>query len=452
MSLVRYILSSSVLLALATGSIQAQPSAGYTDDFSTNKARDDSFYGSTFWPSDINNPPACAYLTYRGTGDARALVFMDYAGELAQLGYSFLIGTGQPGTLRRATLRVEVAFPCNAEIPQFPPGQLFYSTSPDGITWSDPQSLSAGSHDIPLQSAKGTCYVLFGGARAVIDDLRVSPATAGATVGIAPNEGARLMDSGAVRSILYVDQRFGSDENDGTSRANAFATIQAAIDAAEKDDAVVVWPGVYKEEVRFRGKAIMVQSAGDAAVIKAPDGYAVSFYEAEGNKSILSNFVITGCGVAGIFCDGASPTLRNLTISGNPVGVAVYGGGNPYISNCIIWGNTRGPLSAWKANFNWQIYFSCVDLSTLKKSAGNINADPKFADALHGDYHLKSQWGRYVAQAGTWTLDSATSPCIDAGDPTDGPRAERAPNGGEINMGAYGGTPFASHSSGPVCP
>jgi hypothetical protein len=447
MSLVRYILFSAVLLALAAGSVQAQPSGEYTDDFSTDKARDDSSYGSIFWPSDINNPPACSYLTHRGTGDARALVFLDYLGELAHLGYNFQVGTGG------ATLQVKVSYPCNAEISQFPPGQLFCSTLlPDGMTWSDPQFLSAGSHDIPLQSSNGTCYVLLSGARAVIDNLRVAPATPGATVRIVPNQGVRLLDKGAIRSILYVDQQSGSDENDGRSRTSAFASIQAAIDVAKSGDVVIVWPGVYVEEVRFRGRAITVQSAGDAAVIKAPDGYAVSFYEAEGNESTLSNFVITGCGVAGIFCDGASPTLRNLTISGNPVGVAVYGGANPYITNCIIWGNTRGPLSAWKANFNWQIYFSCVDLSTLKKSAGNINADPRFADPLHGDYHLKSPWGRYVAQTGTWTLDGVISPCLDAGDPTDGPRAERLPNGGEINMGAYGGTPFASHSSGPVCP
>ena len=45
-----------------------------------------------------------------------------------------------------------------------------------------------------------------------------------------------------------------------------------------------------------------------------------------------------------------------------------------------------------------------------------------------------------------WTFDDVTSPCIDAGDPTMEPSAERAPNGERINMGAYGGTNQASMS------
>jgi hypothetical protein len=65
---------------------------------------------------------------------------------------------------------------------------------------------------------------------------------------------------------------------------------------------------------------------------------------------------------------------------------------------------------------------------------------------------LRSQWGRYLPEADVWVRDSMTSPCLDAGDPADGTRAERTPHGLQINMGAYGGTPFASLSSGPECP
>ena len=47
---------------------------------------------------------------------------------------------------------------------------------------------------------------------------------------------------------------------------------------------------------------------------------------------------------------------------------------------------------------------------------------------------------------GIWTLDNVTSPCIDAGDPTTPVGPEPDPNGGVINMGAYGGTNQASKS------
>ena len=447
MNLVRYILLASVFLTLAAGSVRAQEVSEYTDDFSTDKARSDCYSSSTFWPSDINCPPARPYLFYYGAGDARGLAFMNYGEELAQLVYSFVVSAAPIGTAVRGTLGLDVSFPCDTEVSQFPPGQLFYSTSGDGLAWSAPQSLQAGHHDLSVPSAKSTCYVLLGGTRAVVDNLRFIPALAGTTVRIPGNGGG----VGAV--IFHVDGRSGRDTNDGHNRANAFATVQKAINMAEDGDTVVVWPGVYEEEILLKGKALTVQSAADAAVITAPHGYAFSFYDAEGPETIVKNFVITGCGVAGIFCDfGASPTLRNLTITGNQAGIVAYGGANPSVVNSIIWGNAKVALSAWKANFNWQVYFSCVDQSIPNKTAGNIRLDPKFVDSPNADYHLKSQWGRYVPWTDTWvTTDRENSPCIDAGDPSDGPRGERVPNGGRINMGAHGGTPYASLSNGPAC-
>ena len=43
-----------------------------------------------------------------------------------------------------------------------------------------------------------------------------------------------------------------------------------------------------------------------------------------------------------------------------------------------------------------------------------------------------------------------TSPCIDGGDPTVDPLDEPKPNGNRINMGAYGGTAYASMSESLV--
>jgi hypothetical protein len=43
-------------------------------------------------------------------------------------------------------------------------------------------------------------------------------------------------------------------------------------------------------------------------------------------------------------------------------------------------------------------------------------------------------------------VDDVTSPCIDAGDPICPIGYESFPNGGIINIGAYGGTPEASKS------
>ena len=77
---------------------------------------------------------------------------------------------------------------------------------------------------------------------------------------------------------------------------------------------------------------------------------------------------------------------------------------------------------------------------------GNIGDDPLFADANNDDYHLKAQAGRWNANEGRWTRDEVTSPCIDAGNPNSPVGYEPFPNGGRINMGAYGGTSEASKS------
>ena len=45
-----------------------------------------------------------------------------------------------------------------------------------------------------------------------------------------------------------------------------------------------------------------------------------------------------------------------------------------------------------------------------------------------------------------WIFDNQTSPCIDAGRPDINPFCETMCNGGRINIGAYGNTPFASKS------
>jgi hypothetical protein len=64
-----------------------------------------------------------------------------------------------------------------------------------------------------------------------------------------------------------------------------------------------------------------------------------------------------------------------------------------------------------------------------------------------GDYHLKSQAGRWDPNSQNWVLDNVTSPCIDAGNPGcplgDEPND---PNNIRINMGAYSGTDEASKS------
>jgi len=269
-----------------------------------------------------------------------------------------------------------------------------------------------------------------------------------------------------------------------------------------------------------------------------------------GNRGFYSystggGFIVMSFG-GGILHWGGNLSVINCTFSGN---LADVGGGicsfgsyaywnNMTISNCIFWGNDAndGPQIALIDHTNnpptVSVSYSDVEggeaavfaepYSTLEWGKGNIDIDPCFAKPGHwelsgtpedvnddfwvdGDYHLKSQEGRwkpliytgldsnndgFINQVdfaafanswrkqgaaipadfdhsgivdfsdlrlllnnypssytpGQWVLDDATSPCIDAGDPNSDWRGELWSHGNRINMGAYGGTPEASMS------
>jgi hypothetical protein len=182
---------------------------------------------------------------------------------------------------------------------------------------------------------------------------------------------------------------------------------------------------------------------------------------------ILNNLIALNFGAGiGISGSGKQTTILNNTIVGTlpsiyeHAGIGVYVSVSPMIRNCIIWEN-EDDLKGCSATY------SCIQDEDIGE--GNIFSDPMFVltgrwdDAgtpyisddiwTDGDYHLKSQAGRWDANEGRWAIDEVTSLCIDAGDPASPIGLEPFPNGGIINMGAYGGTAEASKSyfGEPIC-
>jgi len=201
-------------------------------------------------------------------------------------------------------------------------------------------------------------------------------------------------------------------------------------------------------------------------------------YVAVVNCLISNNSADIGGGVStsgGIFVFG-NTTITNSTICGN-VALSIGGGidcgewASPSVMNSILWGN--------KAVEGSQISMFCIDRGSsllirdslveggkasisyegpkswcrLTWGPGNLDTDPLFSGPDKNDYHLRSQAGRWDPNSQTWVQDDVTSPCIDAGDPNSPIMHEPFPNGGYVNMGAYGGTSEASKSyfGGPVC-
>ena len=242
-------------------------------------------------------------------------------------------------------------------------------------------------------------------------------------------------------NYFYVDAVHGNDDNEGLTPGTAFATIQRGIETAMEGDVIWVYPGLYQEEINFLGKALVVQgvTAGTAGipVLHNPGDFAVSFYSGEGPDSILKNFIIRNNFMA-VFIAGSSPTISNLTIIDNIYGIEASAGSEPNISNIIFWNNINSDLFGCRARYS--------RINDTGIGEGNIDGNPLFVDPEHGDYHLRSNRGRYWPEHDVWILDQMTSPCIDGGDPNAEPLDELMPNGDRINMGAYGGTLQASFS------
>ena len=142
--------------------------------------------------------------------------------------------------------------------------------------------------------------------------------------------------------------------------------------------------------------------------------------------------------------------ITNCTFSANSasLGGGIYNSSQDSITtvnSCILWGNTVSQIYSSGAG-NADAFVTYSDVQNGWVGDTNINVDPLFGDVDNGDYHLKSQAGRWDPVNQSWIIDNVTSPCIDAGDPASPVGLEPAPNGGRIDMGAYGGTAEASMS------
>ncbi|UCE46929.1 MAG: right-handed parallel beta-helix repeat-containing protein, partial [Phycisphaerales bacterium] len=174
------------------------------------------------------------------------------------------------------------------------------------------------------------------------------------------------------------------------------------------------------------------------------------------NEPAISNCVIAASGRSGI--SGGKPTIVNCTVVANEgFGISCI---SPAVTDSIVYYNG---YVANLAQIDGAATVSYSDIEGGWPGEGNIDAVPCFAELgywdlgtsledasddiwVRGDYHLRSQAGRWDPNNQSWVQDVVTSPCIDAGNPDTDWTAEPSPNGRCINMGAYGATSEASMS------
>ncbi len=127
----------------------------------------------------------------------------------------------------------------------------------------------------------------------------------------------------------------------------------------------------------------------------------------------------------------------------------------------LIIGESVGYTNDYNLYYNWgndslikEGTSSYASLNDWPNAGSNeIEVDPLFIDTTNFDFHIQSAEGSYhggnwppLAEiGGTWTNDDATSPALDAGDPSDD-YSNEPQSGNRINLGAFGNTVQASKS------
>ncbi len=243
------------------------------------------------------------------------------------------------------------------------------------------------------------------------------------------------------------------------------------------------WPGVLikcslQENLRLYNCKFNrnVVSAGFCLDVDIINDFIVENCTFTGNiggvmKHMIGGLVVLNCVFAGniesdwsggIFSLSQDTTIQNCTFSNNS---ATHGSSalnarlGAKVTDCIFWDNSQPVIDGREDT----LFVRYCDVQGGWSGEGNIDVDPCFAMPgywdqngtpddtsddfwVDGDYHLKSEVGRWDPASESWVIDDVTSPCIDAGDPLTPVMFEPHPRGCFINMGAYGSTEEASKS------
>jgi outer membrane protein assembly factor BamB len=244
----------------------------------------------------------------------------------------------------------------------------------------------------------------------------------------------------------------------------AVASLRAATAAARPGDVMTLGPGTYALTQTLNvGEGVSIEGAGANFTIidGARMGVGISFDRSSpDHSSRLEGVTVTGADTCVQVGDGATGVqvrrviVRNCRVQGVAVrsrggadianativsnGVGVQAAGVARIKNSLLTGNATalavdsGGNGTLTSSYN-DLFGNSKDYVGLTAGLGDLAVAVAFADLKAHDLRL------FTPQ-----------PSTDRGDPADDVGEEPAPNGGRINLGAFGGTAAAESSAEPT--
>ncbi len=165
--------------------------------------------------------------------------------------------------------------------------------------------------------------------------------------------------------------------------------------------------------------------------------------------SVYKNFILANntSGSDIMFSDSLATSnkyfLENFTIY-NFANTPAVTSNKTSFKNCIFWTDNFPTFTGIALSNNYR--YCIIRNATNCPDIGIMNDNPLIAD--YDFMRLKSRSGRWHDTLNIFTLDEVDSPALDTGDPTRPFANEPIPNGGRVNMGYDGNTPYASKSVG----
>ena len=167
----------------------------------------------------------------------------------------------------------------------------------------------------------------------------------------------------------------GSSSNSGNCFANAFASIQTAIDRAAAGDVIYVAEGVYSP-VSTGNKTITVLAANNASVVIDGGGNSRCVNVGSGasyTNSVFNGITIQNGYVAGNGAGAQGGTFKNCILRGSRTYNGYYGGGVAYgtLYNCQI--NDNFAVLGAGGAYNATLYNCTVVGNSSRQNAGMSN-------------------------------------------------------------------------------
>jgi N-acetylneuraminic acid mutarotase len=233
----------------------------------------------------------------------------------------------------------------------------------------------------------------------------------------------------------------------------SYPSIQFAINAAVAGQTILVGPGTYVGDlslgagVSIQGTSprhTVLQGAGGGPVIVIGGSYPASSLSTVSMLTLENGSVGVQAGIADVL-------LRNVVVHdiAGP-GVTASASGRLQIINCTLMGNLNDGINS--------AALTTVRNTVAGKNGGTgILAPPTSVVTYSNAYLNVTDFGPGIAGTGNSSVgasfidetahdyrETSASETIDLGDPTDLFPLEPLPNGGRINQGAYGNTPWAA--------